>query len=204
MCLLARGATTANVPKAAIVSQFWHAAKGQMPRINSAAIVIFALIAGCSTRGIPAQAVTQNGEIRRDFATVTGDVVSPYSGGPAQPAAYHIVKSRQAWEELWRELEPRTSRKQGQTVPNPLPGFDFQRSVLIIAAMGTRPTGGYSVEISSVVETSQRIVVTVAEQSPGSKCVTTQSFTYPIAIATTAQTQKPFEFEFVRTTQQCT
>lgn len=168
-----------------------------MLRLNSAVLVTSAFIAGCG-----GQAPSQDGGIRRDFAPLTGDVVSPYYAGLAQPE-YLVVNSREKWQEVWQELEPRTSRQQGQASPNPLPDVDFRKSVLIIAAMGSRRTGGYSVAISSVVETPWRIVVTVAEQSPGPKCATTQAVTHPIAIVTTAQTQKPFEFEFVRTTQQC-
>jgi PrcB C-terminal len=173
-----------------------------MLKLNFAAIAMFALIAGCGGEAAQAEGSTQNGETRRDFAILTGEVPLPYYGGLAQPE-YRVLKSRGEWEELWRELQRQTSREQGQTSPKPLPDIDFQQNVLIIAAMGTRPTGGYSLEISSVVETPQRIVVTVAEQSPGAKCITTQAVTHPIAIVTTAQTRKPFEFEFVRTTQQC-
>ena len=163
---------------------------------------MFVLIAGCGGETTQAEDSTPDGGTRRDFAILTGEVVLPYYGGLARPE-YRVVKSRGEWEELWRDLERRTSRERGQTSPRPLPDIDFQQNVLIIAAMGTRPTGGYSLEITSVLEGSQRIVVTVAEQSPGAHCVTTQAITHPIAIVTTAQTQKPFEFEFVRTTQHC-
>jgi len=168
-----------------------------MLRLNSAVLVLSASIAGCA-----GQASWQGGGVRRDFAALTADVVPPYAG-LAQPE-YRVVNSREKWQELWQELEPQTSRQQRQASRNPPPDIDFQQSVLIIASMGRRPTGGYSVTISSIVETPQRIVVSVAEQSPGPNCVTTQAITHPIAIVTTAQTQKPFEFEFVRTTQQCT
>lgn len=179
-----------------------------MLRTKVIVLVLFVLIAGCDTETTQAQRSAaqrsaQDGATRRDFVPLTAEVVSPYYGGLAQPE-HRVVESREDWEELWRELEPRTSRKQGQNSPNPLPEIDFQRSVLIIAAMGTRPNGGYSVEISSIVESSYRIVVTVSERLAGAKCPTTQAITHPIAIVTTAQTQKSFEFEFVRTTQQCT
>jgi PrcB C-terminal len=173
----------------------------KMLRSKIAALGVFACIAACGRQAD--SNATVDGEVRRDFAPLSGNVISPYSGGLAQPE-YRIVQSRDEWQDLWRELEPRTSREQGQTSPNPVPDIDFQQRVLIVAAMGARPTGGYSVEITSLVESSQRIVVTVAEQLPGPKCTTTQAVTHPIAIVTTARSQKPFEFEFVRTTQPCT
>lgn len=190
-------------PKADIVLQFSLRQSAKMLGFKIAVFVTFAFIAGCGREATQAQRSTQDGETPRDFAMLTGEVVSPYSGGLAQPE-HRVVQSREEWEELWRELEPRTSRKQGQTLPNPVPDIDFQRNVLIVAAMGTRPNGGYSVEIPSLEESSNRIVVTVAEKSPGPKCGTAQAITHPIAIVTTARTEKPFEFEFVRTTQQCT
>ena len=174
-----------------------------MLRTKINVLVLFVFIAGCDREATQAQSSAQEGETRRDFVSLTAEVVSPFYGGLVQPE-YRIVESREDWEELWRELEPRTSRKQGQTSPNPLPEIDFQRSVLIIAAMGTRPNGGYSVEISSIVESSYRIVVTVSERLAGAKCPAIAAITHPIAIATTEQTQKSFEFEFVRTTQRCT
>lgn len=139
---------------------------------------------------------------RIDFTPLSPDVASPYSGGLTTPS-YRIVRSPEEWAALWRELEPRTSREQGQLLPNPVPQIDFGQHAVIVAAMGSRRTGGYSIEVSSLQESADRIVATVMEQTPGTNCLTTQAVTYPIAIVVVPQTGKQLDFEVVRKTQDC-
>jgi hypothetical protein len=171
--------------------------------MRSRAVALFAacaVSAACGSQSPPESA--RPGKTRLEFAPLSAEIVSPYYGGLEKPVQ-RVVASREEWEQLWREIEPRTSREQGQTAPNPVPDIDFDRYALVVAAMGTRPTGGYTVAVVSLEESEQRIVITVEEKSAGAKCTTTQAVTHPIAIVTTAKTQKRFEFETVRTIQEC-
>jgi hypothetical protein len=100
-------------------------------------------------------------------------------------------------------MEPRTSRLQGQVVPNPSPAIDFDHQAVVVAAMGTKPNGCCSIEIASVTETAESILVSVVETVAGSNCFVTQAVTHPIALALIPQTTKRIEFEVREQTRKC-
>ena len=57
-----------------------------------------------------------------------------------------IVTSKEEWENLWRKVYKTTF-----PVPQ-LPDVDFSRETVLAAFMGTRSTGGFSIEIIRVTE----------------------------------------------------
>lgn len=162
-------------------------------RARTLAVVAICAVAACG-RSSPEQ--------RIGFTLLSPDIVSPHSGGTETPS-YRTVRSPEEWAVLWRELEPRTSREQGQLQPNPVPQIDFDRHALIVAAMGSRPNGGYRIEVESLKESADRMVATVVEQTSGANCITTQAVTYPIAIVLVPKTAKQVDFEVVRKTHEC-
>ena len=58
-------------------------------------------------------------------------------------------------------------------------GIDFFSSTALFVSMGERNSGGYSIEIESIVRLGNHLYVNVTEKSPGSNCVTTQAITQP-------------------------
>jgi hypothetical protein len=59
---------------------------------------------------------------------------------------------------------------------------DINTSNFIILSMGEKTSGGYSITVDSVVETSDKIVVTVKETEPKAGEMTASVITYPYAI----------------------
>ena len=59
---------------------------------------------------------------------------------------------------------------------------DVQLSNFIILNMGQKPTGGYSIEVDSVTETNQNIVIKVKEKTPEPGAMLTQNITYPYTV----------------------
>ncbi len=59
------------------------------------------------------------------------------------------------------------------------PVIDFDRSAVLALDMGRQPTGGYGIEVESVVRTEGKLIVRVAAIEPGPTCLTTQAFTRP-------------------------
>lgn len=136
------------------------------------------------------------------YAPFTPEFLSPSYSGPDDPIR-GLLRTHAEWEVFWAQIEPRTSRLQGQDTPNPPPAVDFDRYAVIVAAMGTRPNGCCSVEITSVAETSKRVLVTVSEKTTGTGCMVTQAVTRPIALALIPKTTKHIEFEVITKVQQC-
>lgn len=137
-----------------------------------------------------------------EFVPLSAEIVSPFDGG-VDIATRVLLKSHAEWEALWRQIEPRTSRIPGQVEPNPLPQINFSEHALIVAAMGMKPDGCCSVEILSVVETADRLLVTILEKKAGADCTVTLGETRPIALGVIKQTPKQAEFEVLNKTQDC-
>jgi hypothetical protein len=85
-----------------------------------------------------------------------------------------FVDNANEWSALWNEV---TSIYQPQ--PD-VPAIDFGTESVIVAAMGTRSSGGYSIAIESVHEAEGQLYVTVRETSPGQNCFTTAALTAPV------------------------
>jgi hypothetical protein len=98
--------------------------------------------------------------------------------------AQRVIRSEAEWEDFWDGL----NRQQSYA---PVPDVDFEREMLLIAAMGARPTGGYVIEIASAVERADAIEVRVVETSPGRLCGTTQAVTEPADIVRVTRSAKP-------------
>lgn len=91
-----------------------------------------------------------------------------------------VVTNRTDWVAVWAQI-------QGSHSPAaPLPAVDFGEEMVVVAAMGTRPTGGYRITIEHVAADSGTVYVDVLESSPGGSCVVTDALTQPVAAAIVA------------------
>ncbi|HUP01442.1 MAG TPA: protease complex subunit PrcB family protein [Gemmatimonadota bacterium] len=89
-----------------------------------------------------------------------------------------LIRSEAEWRDIWIEL---TGAQEPAVEP---PAVDFQRRAVVVAAMGSRPTGGYTIRVASARMAGDRLAVEVVETSPGPTCLLTQAFTAPaIAVA---------------------
>jgi hypothetical protein len=85
-----------------------------------------------------------------------------------------VVRTDAGWQALWTRIY-----RQQQPVP-PVPAVDFGREAVVVAGMGTRNTGGYTITVDSATATADAIHVFVTERSPGGTCFTTQALTAPV------------------------
>jgi hypothetical protein len=89
-----------------------------------------------------------------------------------------VVRDPVTWRAIWNQIYLRQS-----PVP-PLPQVDFSRDMIVVAALGTRSTGGYSILLVGASEAANNgVAVIVNSSSPGSKCIVTEAFTQPVDIA---------------------
>ena len=88
-----------------------------------------------------------------------------------------VVRDQTQWREIWQQIWKRTS-----PVPD-LPSIDFTREMVIVAADGSRPTGGYNILIERASDSGGAgINVIIRSVSPG-RCGVTQGLTQPVDIA---------------------
>jgi len=102
--------------------------------------------------------------------------------------AHMVVRSRAEWVDLW------ASATEGLQPAEDAPVVDFGRRLVLVAAMGRRATGGFTVRIGSVFEDTERLYAVVSETSPGSGCLTTQAFTAPVSAISVPLSGKPVSF----------
>lgn len=107
-------------------------------------------------------------------------VVTPGTGGTVLatsfasiPAQDRVIRDSNAWQSLWTE-----AFRQQQPVPQ-TPAVDFSRDMVLLVAIGSRPSGGYAVSIDSVVQYQGGLVVEATERMPGRSCITTAVLTSP-------------------------
>ena len=94
------------------------------------------------------------------------------------------VRTAAEWEKLWREHGGDTK----------VPDVDFTRSTVLAVFLGTRPTAGYSVEITGIATSDAELVVSWRERAPAPDALTAQMLTSPFAIVTTAAHSGPVRF----------
>ncbi len=108
-----------------------------------------------------------------------------------------VIRDRAAWLVAWTALHA------GQDSVPPLPAVDFDRELVVLAALGTKPTGGHEILIASAVEEDGAVVVQVSVTMPGPDCMTTQVATTPADIARIPRVAAAIGFDAVSTVKPC-
>jgi hypothetical protein len=111
-----------------------------------------------------------------------------FNSGIAKPLLT-AVRDHRAWHALWDGIAARNGPRRAA------PAVDFSREMLLVAAMGARPTGGYTIQIVSVRDTGRDLVVTAVRTSPGRRCGAAAATSEPADIVKVAATDKPIRWD---------
>ena len=109
-----------------------------------------------------------------------------YSSGLAQPERI-VVRDEGAWREVWEVIWRQHS-------PQPLPEVDFSQEMLVVVALGERPTGGFGILADSAFADDKELVIRVRTITPGPRCGTTQALTQPVDVARVPRTELAVRF----------
>ena len=85
----------------------------------------------------------------------------------------------------------------------PAPSVDFATQMVVVASMGQRSSGGFTISIEAVSENDQGILVRVRESSPGRNCIVTEAFTSPATLRIVSASNKPLSFREIAETRNC-
>ncbi len=100
------------------------------------------------------------------------------------------IRSRADWERFWLDLNSRSGPWR------PAPPLDFRRQMVLVAALGSRPTGGFAIRIVSVARNGNALVVTAVRTSPGRRCGTIQAVTEPADAVVVPRFDGPVRWRF--------
>ena len=148
--------------------------------------------AACSGGGPTPGGETSQAVVTRIDSTA---VVLATSHGVGDPTRA-IIRDSTAWEAFWTQAH-------GLMEPAPpTPAVDLTSSMLLVAALGTRSSGGHSVTIDSVARgPSLRVFVTSV--TPGPDCMTTMSITWPVQVVRVPRFEGSVEFVEGERVQPC-
>jgi hypothetical protein len=107
-----------------------------------------------------------------------------------------VVRDAGAWSSLW-------SRMTARNRATPLPPVDFGREMVLVAAMGQRPSGGHAVTIERVDDAGGELVARVVHQKPGPRCGTTSALTHPADAVLIPRSSKPVRWMVRETERDC-
>ena len=166
-----------------------------MSRSTRLALMALLALAGCNRPADPAPS-TPSGEP----SPVPGSPTVPLrrlaqlsSGGPGE-ARRGVISTPAEWTALWIQVGGEAAG----------PDVDFEREDVVVAAAGTRPSGGFAIEVASVRDEGPRRVVVVREIAPGSGCMNTQALTQPADfVAVPRRAGAEYTFETKRETTPC-
>lgn len=108
-----------------------------------------------------------------------------------------LVRDVEAWRKMWEQIHRTVS-----PLP-PLPDIDFSREMVVVVALGARPTGGYGIIVDRAYERDDRLEIVVRKQTPGKTCFNTQAVTQPVDIVRLPKTERSVVFRETEVVHDC-
>jgi hypothetical protein len=98
-----------------------------------------------------------------------------------------VVRDAKAFAALWKQHQVAGTA--------PFPSVDFKKHDVVAVFAGSKPTGGYTVEIGEVKRAKEAATVAVVLLKPGPGSMVTQAFTSPFAMRAVPKLPKNVKFE---------
>lgn len=108
-----------------------------------------------------------------------------------------VVRSAEHWAAIWDKAF------ELQTAVPPSPAIDFSTEMVLVAALGSRPSGGYQIAITDLASGRGGLAVVVTATSPGPRCLTTAAITQPVEIIRVQAASGPVTFQDRSRINQC-
>jgi hypothetical protein len=150
-----------------------------------AALVGAALIAAAACGGSDDPGLGPNATIVRTESADTLFLRASFSG--LSDSGGYAVRTPDQWAGVWAKAT------RGQQPAAAAPTVDFSRNMVLLVAMGTRPSGGYTARIDRVYDADGTRVVEATFTSP-QNCLTIAAITAPCAAVIAPTTAAPVRF----------
>jgi hypothetical protein len=98
------------------------------------------------------------------------------------------ARTQDEWTKVWRLHD----------FEGPAPKVDFAREMVVGVFMGSRPTGGFSVEIVGTRQEGGTLIVQYRESTPGPGSMTAQVLTSPFHLVSVPRIDGDVKFENVK------
>ena len=108
-----------------------------------------------------------------------------------------VIRDAASWHTAWASIWPN-----GAPIAAP-PTVDFTREMVVLGALGMRPSSGFAIRFDSAATTDSGLIVWVATIAPGPHCGTATVLTQPVDIATLVRVDGDVHFVDVPTVIDC-
>jgi len=108
-----------------------------------------------------------------------------------------VVRDASAWSNVWTSISAK------ETPAPVLPSIDFATRMVVVAALGQRDSGGYTIRVDSAMTTTDGLTVWISTIDPGSTCLTTAALTQPVDVASLPRIQGAVRFVDVHSVARC-
>jgi hypothetical protein len=99
-----------------------------------------------------------------------------------------VIRDTTAWRRYWSVIHR-------PFIPAPaVPQVDFTREMVVLAALGARPSGGFGIRIDAAIADSTQVLVQVTRIIPGRGCALPAVVTQPVDLVRVPATQLPIAF----------
>lgn len=108
-----------------------------------------------------------------------------------------VVRDAQDWARLWAEHHGARPGRQGSPQAKDVPPVDFAKETVVAVFLGSRPTGGYKVDLSLLQDPTDpsRLFVLYKEIEPKPGAFTPQVVSRPFALRKVAKPYAAVVFE---------
>jgi hypothetical protein len=125
-------------------------------------------------------------------AAVTFTEIAHGSKSTVAKRVNYLIASAEDMKKLWNMVDAKGA----------VPTVDFTKDDIIAVFAGEEPTTGYTIEVSTIEDSTERMVK-VTLGAPGGNCVTGQSITHPYQIIRVPITNLPLTHKDVSVTNDC-
>lgn len=108
-----------------------------------------------------------------------------------------VINNKEEYDRLMQEVYANLDQ-----VPK-TPVVNFEKNTLVAVFSGAKNSGGYMVNIDSVIEGSKNLTVYVTETKPGKSCVVTDAITKPFVIMKIPKTDKKAVYKYSEIVNEC-
>lgn len=99
-----------------------------------------------------------------------------------------VIRDARVWQRYWTDIHR-------PFIPPPAPpDVDFTREIVLLVAMGTRPSGGFVIRIDSATVDTFGLRVQVTQIVPGKGCAVPAVVTQPVDMVRVPATDLPVAF----------
>ena len=108
-----------------------------------------------------------------------------------------VVRDSAEWDALWQAIT-----RPFYPAP-PLPQVDFDRDMVVVAALGAKPSSGYDIVIEAARQDTSSIEIALRTSSPAAGCPVSAAITQPVDLATIPASPRPVRFRETSTIVPC-